>query len=307
MNRKECFLLLGANGFIGKQLTRKLSEHTPIKAYDRQFFDDFPLNDNVTCITGNLMTEADFESLLKDVTTVIHFAGMAIPSDDTGRIETEIQSDLLPTVHLLEAMRQYQVPKIVFASSAGVIYGETGDTVNTSRSRPAPACSYGIIKQTIESYLKLYARNYGIRCKIARMSNPYGMGQDVNKIQGLIPILIRNLMQNQPIHVFGDAEKMRDYIYLPDLIEGLEKVVYDESDETVFNLGFGQYHTIQEVIDLIEEKVGRQFCEIIREPERKCDLKKSLVDFDEAHRLLHWYPKVELREGIALLCQRMLG
>ena len=299
-------LILGGTGFIGKSLTNVLEKDYHIVAYGKDIPADMISSENVEYISGDLATENGYDELLMDVDVVVHLACSAVPSDDTTGIEREINENLIPTIRLLETLKGKPETRLVFASSAGTVYGETGEVVNTISSPTEPNCSYGVQKVVLEDYIKFYGRRYGLNYAIMRMSNPYGLGQDPSKVQGLIPILIRQIMNGKPVTVFGDGENLRDYIYLPELIKGIVKVIEYTGPERIFNLGLGKYYSINEVIMEIERVTGKKFISRDYIPERFCDVKKSLVDFGESHRELEWYPKVDLEQGVGLTYRQMI-
>lgn len=297
-------LILGATGFIGKALIQALSGDNTIIAYGRRSQPGWN-NGFIEYVPGNLSEEKRFAWLLEGVDVVIHLACSAVPSDDTSKIEDEIVDNIIPAVRLLEEMKNRRNIKLIYASSAGTVYGETGESVNSIISSTEPKCSYGIQKVVIENYIKFYGRRYGLNYSIIRMSNPYGIGQDPHKVQGLIPILLRHILNGQPVTVYGDGTNIRDYIYLPELIDGILKTVSYKGSQRVFNLGFGKYYSINEVINMVENITRKRFTERNELKERFCDIKKGIVDFKSSQTELGWHPHIELSEGIRLTYSAM--
>ncbi len=298
MSNTMKYLVLGANGFIGKNLLMKLAEHNTVIAFDRVFSGDFIKHRNVITCEGDFTALESFDNLLENVDCVIHLISTTVPSDITANIPLEIEKNIIPTVKLLESMVRKNVKKIIFASSAGAFYGETGDRLNTSDSAPNPYCSYGVQKAVIEQYLRFYGVRYNIDYRIMRISNPYGCGQDPKKVQGLIPIFLKRLIVSEAISIYGDGNNLRDYIYVPDLIDGIISVLNYSGNVRTFNLGLGEYYTINQVIEMIEYITGLKFTKIIHEKARFCDVVSSIVDMSTSHRELEWMPKTRLHEGI---------
>ena len=301
-------LIFGASGFIGKALTLKLVTEHKIVAFSNNPANELHNVKNIQTIIGSFTEISDFTELLSGIDCVVHLISTTAPSDNTKHIPDEIVNNIVPTVRLLEDMVSCGVKRIVFASSAGAIYGETGTLVNNIESPPNPYCSYGVQKAAIEMYLKFYGVRYGLDYRIMRISNPYGVGQNPEKMQGLIPILVRRLIDNKEISVFGDGKNMRDYIFLPELIEGIGSVLKYKGTQRIFNLGFGTYYSIYEVIKMIEEVGNKRFVAINTLNSRFCDVKQSYVDMNQCHLELNWFPKIGLKEGIALtleaFCER---
>ena len=300
-------LVLGAAGFIGKSLIKVLSEKHKVVAFDRVEAPEFEGNNNIISVVGDYASVTSFDEYLHDVDTVIHLVSTTVPCDDTAHIPDEIRDNVIPTVKLLEDMHRNGVNKIIFSSSAGAYYGETGDKINETYSLSDPCCSYGVQKAVIESYIRFYGKRYGMDYRIMRISNPYGWGQNPKKMQGLIPIFINKLLRNEPISVYGNGDNKRDYIFMPDLIDAIIKVLDYTGNCSVFNIGYGEYYTINEVISLIEEESGKQFTEISHLNSRFCDVKSSLVDMTESHKILGWKPKTNISDGIRAVYEHYIN
>ncbi|BCJ93384.1 epimerase [Anaerocolumna cellulosilytica] len=295
---KTC-LVLGAGGFIGKNLCKQLSKKYRIVAYDIFRSSDLEGIDNLEMVKGNYIETQDFTEILTGVDIVFHLISTTIPSEDTDNIEREIIENVVPTVRLLNNMVKCGVKDIIFFSSGGTIYGETGNHINQVSDKLNPICSYGVQKKTIESYLEFFGRCHDINYKIVRISNPYGIGQDPTKPQGVIPIFIYKLLNNEPITVYGDGNNERDYIYMDDLIDALLKVSEYNGEQHIFNVGSGKAHTLHDIIDIIIQKSGMNFTNIIYKDIRKCDVSKTLLDIGETESELNWVPQVDIEMGIS--------
>lgn len=295
---KKC-LILGAGGFMGKSLCRELVKDYEIVAFDRKIPEELEqIEGSIKCVEGDFVETRDFSLLLEGVDKVIHLISTTIPQEETANIDVEIMQNIVPTVRLLESMAKSGVSEIIFSSSGGTIYGETGDRANEVGDELHPICGYGVQKKVIESYLEFYGLRYGINYKIMRISNPYGIGQDPKKPQGVIPIFIYRLLHDMPITIYGDGNSERDYIYVPDLIEAFKFILEYSGDTHIFNVGSGKGHTLNEIIDIIEHKVGKQFVGIDYQEKRKCDVSKNLLNVDLTQNELNWKAEMDLERGI---------
>ncbi|WP_312833469.1 NAD-dependent epimerase/dehydratase family protein [Sedimentibacter saalensis] len=299
---KTC-LVLGAGGFIGKSLCKKLARHYKVIAFNRSTPIELEDIENIEIITGDFSSIEDFTPLLNGVNIVYHLISTTIPSEDTNHIDKEIIENIVPTVRLLECMIKRGVNEIIFASSGGTVYGESSNHINQTNDKLNPICSYGVQKKVIEGYLEFYGLYYGLNYKILRISNPYGIGQDPRKPQGVIPIFIYRLFNNEPITVFGDGNNHRDYIYMDDLIDVLIKVASYNGDHHIFNIGAGKAYSLHEIIKIIEEKSGKNFAQINYKNMRKCDVSKTLLDITETQKELGWSPNININSGIAILLE----
>lgn len=297
----KTILILGAGGFIGKNLCHHLAKNHHVIAYDLNMVPELMDQENIQLIQGNFVLEDNFTALVDNVDIIYHLISTTIPAEDTSHIVREIEQNVIPTVRLLEAVKESNVQNIIFASSGGTVYGEKGTHCNEIEDRLKPICSYGVQKKTIESYFELYGHIYNIPYRIARISNPYGLGQDPSKPQGIIPIFINRILSGQPIKVFGKGENKRDYIFVQDLLEALEQLGDYDGEQHIFNIGHGDSHSIKEIIQLIEQESGKSFVNIEYVDERKCDVSNSILDIERTKEELNWSAEKSLEDGIQFI------
>lgn len=299
-------LILGASGFIGKALTKELSKDHYVVGFDRHILSELKSLRNVKLVLGDFTKQPCFDDLLHGIDIVIHLICTTIPKDNTDTISDEIVENLVPTINLLESMVRCNVKEIIFASSAGTVYGEADNIINQSASYLNPRCGYGVLKKVTESYFQFYNLRYGINHKIMRITNPYGWGQNKKKMQGLIPILVNKLKNNEEIVIWGDGENVRDYIFMEDLVQAFCKVIKYNGNQHVFNIGYGKYYSILEVLEKVQVESRKTFTNIKYLPARFCDVKKCVIDLSESQKELNWYPKTDLNLGIRLTVEKLL-
>ncbi len=292
-------LVLGAGGFIGRELCKKLSESWKVRAFDLSDMSELRTLENVECITGNYLEIRDYGELLEGVDAVINLICTSLPKESTSQIPNEIETNLVPLAVLLENLVKYGIENYVFISSAGTVYGEGVNNGNEEGDVLNPICSYGVLKKVSESYIDFYNTRYKKNFRVVRISNLYGVGQSIYKHQGIIPIFINSILEEKPITVYGDGENRRDYIYIDDAIEGIIASIEYNGKETVFNIANGDNYTINEIIDKIEKQTGRHFIEVRHCSERLCDVKQSIINVKRAERELGWRAKTNIETGIA--------
>ena len=166
---------------------------------------------------GDFQNEKDYEIIFKEneIDVIIHLISTTVPSTSNENIIYDIHSNLVNTIKLLNMMRQYQIKNIVFPSSGGTIYG-ISKKMHKETDPAKPICSYGVIKMTIEKYLYLYKYLYGINYLILRLSNPYGKYHK-SSLQGLINVVLENILKGETIEIWGDGSVVRDYIHIEDI------------------------------------------------------------------------------------------
>lgn len=302
MTKKKNILLLGGFGFIGSNLIEELIKTDfyniivfEFKSIIQQFAD------YVTVYQGNFDNRENLEEIFKNhkIDIVVHLISTTIPATSNDEILYDINSNLISTLHLLDVMLKYDTKRIVFLSSGGTIYGDNKGQKALETHPTNPICSYGIIKLAIENYLLLYNRLQNLEYLILRISNPYGEFHNSDK-QGIINVVIKNILQNKKIIVWGDGSIVRDYIYVKDLakiiIRLFEKNIYNQT----INIGRGEGYSVNQVLEYILE-IQPNF-EIEYKQSRKCDIQKIILNTDKLNSLLT-FGFTNLKTGITLTYQ----
>lgn len=292
-------LVLGGNGFIGSNLCQELlKQNHNVRILDRSIKNNnIHYLSNVEFIEIDYVQTEDFTPYLKGIDVVFHLISTTIPSTSNENKIFDIKTNVCPTIQLLEDIIKTGHIKIVFLSSGGTVYGDTRLEVIPEEHPLNPICSYGIQKLTIEKYLQFYNHEYGLDYSIVRLSNPYGRGQDGRKGQGVVPIFLKRIINEECIHIWGDGSITRDYIHINDVVDALCKLLHYSGQKKVFNLGSGKGHTLNEIIEEISLVVQKKaFIEYL-EP-RSIDVRKNVLDISTIKRELMWKPKISLNEGI---------
>jgi UDP-glucose 4-epimerase len=201
------------------------------------------------------------------------------------------------TANVLEAVREAAVPRLVFSSTGGAIYGE-GD----GRALPlpedataAPLSPYGQSKQAAELYMALYERLYGVSSVCLRLGNVYGPRQDPLGEAGVIAIFCGLLREGGAPTVFGDGLQTRDYIYVADVVSAMLATASSTATGPV-NVGTG---IETDVLTLARElgKLGDVPFEPHFEPPRTGEVQRITIDPSRAEAL-GWRPQTSLEDGL---------
>lgn len=289
--------ILGA-GFIGQNLVRYfLKQGFDVKVLDLIICPD-EFKDKVDWMHGSFTSSQNIEEAVEDTDILFHLISSTVPGDQVDENE-EIIINVTQTNNLLRACINEGVKRVVFISSASV-YGIQKTTPIPETATTDPISSHGIQKLTIEKYLQFYQHEHGLECKIMRLSNPYGPGQDIYGRQGFIAMTIGRIIKNEPIIIRGNGESIRDYIYIDDVIEACAKMALVDSKETVYNIGSGKGHSLNQVVALIRELLGRSLW-VEYKGERLVDIPISIFDINRAKRELGVYPRYSLHEGLGIL------
>jgi UDP-glucose 4-epimerase len=294
--------IFGANGFIGRQLTRRLAERgAAIRAVSRRFDADFVrlFQDRIDFAEADLRQPLQMASALQGVKTVVQLISTSSPALRNTQPIVDLQENVLPHVLFLQQCIGMGVERFVFLSSGGTVYGPDAPLPTPEHARTSPISSHGLTKLFIEKYLEMHAYVDGMPHVILRLANPYGPSQHFNKGQGLIPAILNRHRRNLPVTIFGDGLARRDYIYIDDAIEAIVKAVMLEAPlNRAINIGSGETHTVLDVIAHIERALGvRIEKEFVAA--RPTDVGVASLDIGLAERLLGWKPVTPFALGIA--------
>jgi UDP-glucose 4-epimerase len=294
-------LVLGGGGFMGSFLCdRLLEDGHAIRIFERprvQPYRTFAAAERVEWMPGDFQSGADVAAAVAGCDAIYHFVSTTLPEGSNEDPIFDVESNLVPTLRLLERARAGAVKKVVFVSSGGTVYGTPLEVPIAEHHPNTPLVSYGIIKLTIEKYLHLYHSLHGLEYVVLRVANAFGERQRADTGQGAIAVFVDRALTRQPIEIWGDGSVTRDYIYVHDVIDAFVRALDHRGRHRIFNVGSGRGSTLNEILTAIEASVGwkveRRYL-----PARPFDVPTSVLDVRRAAEDLGWKPKVSLQEGI---------
>lgn len=298
-------LVLGANGFIGKNLTKKLAENkqNDIVAFGRfsdyktQEISAFSELDNVTVFVGDFSNRADVAAAVKNVDYVFHFISTTNPATSDREPLIDIETNMKYTVELLELCVQNGVKKVIFPSSGGTVYGDVDSSSIDELTIPKPRSPYGISKLAIENYLRYFRFNHGLDYAVYRIANPYGPGQNIQGKQGVIPIFMNLILSDRPITIYGDGSMVRDYFFIDDLVNMIASTYSLDNQHDEYNLGSGDGTSVTELIDIFEKHSGNTITRnYVDQP--SSFIHKSVLNIDRFTTEFNIAPTTSLEDGI---------
>jgi UDP-glucose 4-epimerase len=293
--------VFGGGGFIGSTIVDRLLrdgheicvfEHPRVTPYR-----EFGSSENVRWQTGDLTSVHDVTEAIDGADIVIHLVSTTLPKSSNDDPIYDVQSNLVSTLQLLNAMVARGVGKIVFISSGGTVYGDPVYLPIDEKHPTNPKVSYGISKLAIEKYLLLYQQQHGIKTNILRVANPYGERQRVETAQGAIAVFLDKALRGQAIEIWGDGTVTRDYLYVGDVAEAFARAIQYDGNESVFNISSGRGTSLNDIIGKIEDILGHPIARTYR-PGRPFDVPVSVLDNSLAQKELGWKPEVLLNAGM---------
>lgn len=300
-------LVTGGAGFIGSNLVDALLA----RGYSVRVLDNLSTgkrenlarNDLLELVVGDVADSACVRRAVQGCAAVVHLAAVASVQASVEDPLGTHQSNLVGTLNLCEAMREFGVRRVLFASSAAV-YGNNGEgeaiDENTAK---APLTPYAADKLASEYYLDFYRRQHGLEPVVFRFFNIYGPRQDPSSpYSGVISIFTERAQKGLPIAVFGDGEQTRDFVYVGDLVEVLVQAL--ESPEvmsTAVNVGLNRATSLNDLLAAISDVLGGLPL-VSYQAARSGDIRHSRAN---NARLLARYrlpePPTSMREGLAKL------
>ena len=259
---------------------------------------------------------------------VFHFAAQVAVTtslDDPGH---DFSVNARGTLNLLEALREQEEPPPLVYTSTNKVYGGLDDIrLTATRGRYEPAdenvrhrgiserrrldfhSPYGCSKGTADQYVTDYARSFGMRTAVFRMSCIYGPHQFGNEDQGWVAHFLIRAIEGRPITLYGDGKQVRDALFVEDLVDAflLAQQHMPSISGRAFNIGGGPSNTISllELLDGIAELHGRR-PDVAYHGWRVGDQRYYVSDTTEFSRATGWAPKVDVATGVRALYEWLL-
>jgi UDP-glucuronate 4-epimerase len=257
----------------------------------------------------------DFRYLLQDLTfpgglgddyppvdLIVHLAAHAKVHELVREPRRALENAVM-TFNVLEYCRQNDLP-LVFSSTREV-YGdvhrfeEYGEATADFAYTESP---YSASKIAAEAMIYAYARCYGLRYLVFRFSNVYGRyDNDLSRMVRVLPLFIHRMLRDEPITVYGGADKTLDFTHVDDCVDGLMRGIEALATDTVrnetINLAFGEGNTLVRAAELIAGELDIE-PQISFTPSLLGEVTHYVADIRKARDLLGWQPRVPLDEGI---------
>jgi len=300
-------LVTGGAGFIGSHLVEQLlaAKHYVVVLDDfNDFYDPQIKHANIAGFASEVtvchvdLRESDSVRAVfhrEKVDAIVHLAARAGVRPSIQHPRLYYDTNVIGTLHLLEAARVAGVERFIFASSSSV-YGAS-KTIPFSEDQPLSQTlsPYGATKIAGEFLCSTYSHLYRMRVVALRYFTVYGPRQRPDLA---IHQFIRRIYTGQPIDQFGNGSTRRDYTYIDDIIQGtMAAFDYRGPLYDVFNLGENQTVQLKDLISAIENALGKQ-AKINELPEQPGDMPRTYADISKARKLLNYNPTTKLSEGL---------
>lgn len=269
-------LIFGGNGFIGTNLSRCLLE----KGFSVYSFDiKKPIHpiEGVKYIEGNFFNDEDMYNALRDKDMIVHAVCTINPGNSNSLYMNGYSNDFVQSIKVFEhAITNKQ--RLLFLSSGGTVYGEHNKLPINEDALPCPINHYGSLKLCLENVIKTFNNQSSWKLRIARISNPYGPGQDYNKGVGFIDAAVKKAINYEKLEIWGNGEIVRDYIYIDDVCNCLLDILLYDGDFDIFNVSSSVGNSQKDIVKLIRS-FGYKL-DVSYKDKRTIDVNKIILDND---------------------------
>lgn len=281
--------VVGGRGYLGRHLSVLLNEHVcGFWVVGRQPLPEappFPYRSSVP----------DLRASVAGAGTVVHLATLTTPSVGESDRHLDVENVQF-TVDLIEACVQEKVRHLIFSSSGGTIYGDTGDRPARESDPVSPSCSYAVGKLAGEHYFRLAAQARGLKVTVLRISNTYGGSQMTKGRQGVVSYLLGRLEEDKEITLLGDT--IRDYVHIEDVARAFDLAIrHPPEGYEIYNISTGIGTKLVDLATRLHELWGKAPALKVGE-KRTFDLSYSVLDNSKVRTGLNWAPEISLDEGL---------
>lgn len=326
-------LVTGGAGFVGSNLAhRLLGAKVPVLLFDnlsrpgvehnlQWLKDEHPRGLEVQL--GDIRDADAVTDAVARCSRVFHFAAQVAVTTSLTDPREDFTINALGTLNVLEAVRAQASPPPVFMTSTNKVYGELNDVELVLRAKQYRPVSeavaahgigetrpldfhspYGCSKGTADQYVRDYARSYGLKTVVFRMSCIYGQRQFGTEDQGWVAHFLMRARDGQKITLYGDGHQVRDILYIDDLVDAFLAAdrAIDRIAGQAFNIGGGPGNVISllDLIDAIERLSGAR-PPLERQAWRTGDQRYYVSDTRRFREAVGWQPKIDTASGIARL------
>lgn len=326
-------LITGGCGFIGCNLADRLAERGDnVLVLDNLARAGVRENaqwlksrhrDRVAVTIADIREPIPVIDAVREARAVLHLAAQVAVTDSVSDPASDFEINARGTLNVLEAVRLHNPPAPVIFASTNKVYGRLIDdsAITLSGRRYVPTSDglaggvseetpldfyspYGCSKGTADQYVHDYARVFGLRTVVMRMSCIYGPRQFGTEDQGWIAHFLLSAIRGNPLTIYGDGKQVRDALHVSDAVNAwlaaLDRIELVRG--RVFNLGGGPRNAISllELIDQIGELTGRDVAYSFADW-RPGDQPWYVTDTSALSAALGWAPQVGLAEGLRSL------
>jgi dTDP-glucose 4,6-dehydratase len=246
-------------------------------------------------LQGDICDRGAVEEAMVGVEAVVHFAAEShVDRSITGAADF-VLTNVLGTQTLLEAARQAGVRRLVHVSTDEV-YGSIAAGSWPETHPPEPNSPYSASKAGSDLMARAYARTYGLDVCVTRCSNNYGPYQFPEKV---IPLFVTNLVDGDPVPLYGDGGNVRDWLHVDDHCRGIQLVLDGGRSGEIYNIGGGTELSNRELTERLLAACGADWSRVELVPDRLGHDRRYSVDISKISSELGYAPRIDFDLGLA--------
>ena len=290
-------LVTGAAGFIGSTYVRLVADEHDVVVLDKLTYagrrDNLP--EGVPLVVGAIEDPVVVREVMEGVDAVVNFAAESHVDRSIADQDVFASTHVIGTGVLLDAVRELGVPRYLQVSTDEV-YGSIASGSFTEESPLDPSSPYSATKAAGDLLVSAHAHTYGIEAVICRGSNNYGPRQYPEK---LIPLVVLNALNGDPLPVYGDGRQVRNWLYVEDFARAIDLVLDRGRPGEVYNVGGPSEAENIDVVRRILELTGRDESLIEYVTDRPGHDRRYSLSSDKLKTELGWAPQMEWDDGLA--------
>ena len=302
-------LVIGGLGFIGSNLTRRLvslgagvSVLTPARERHAALVSELESH-GVGVIEGDLRDHSLVSRLVAGQSVVFNLSGQSGALRSMEEPWSDLDVNCRGTLVLLDALRHVNPGAKVIAVGSRLEYGRPESMPADELAMGEPLSVHAIHKRTVEQYLRLYRRLFGLRFAIARVTNPYGPGQPVGRTAyGIINRFIHLAIADQTLTLYGEGRQLRDYIHVDDVVSALLALAASPaSDGGAYNVASGTGTAMADLAAMVIDLAGAGRIAHVEWPPLAAQVEAGdfVASIARIGRDIGWVPAIDLRDGLA--------
>ena len=306
-------LITGAAGFIGSHLAERLVQqgHNIIGLdnfdpfYDRSVKESnlaaLRNSSNFQLVEGDIRNAEQVDGVLTqaNIEMIIHLAAKAGVRPSIQDPITYQDVNINGTMVLLEAARNHNVKKFIFASSSSIYGNNEKVPFSETDNVDYPISPYAATKKAGELLCHTYHHLYEIQINCLRFFTVYGPRQRPDLA---IHKFARLIEAGKPIPVFGDGSMARDFTYIDDILDGILAALNHWTGYRIYNLGESRPYRLDRLIRELETALDKKAL-IDRQPVPPGDVRQTFADVTRAKTELGYNPQTDLPEGLKTFVQ----
>lgn len=298
-------LVTGGAGFIGSHVAKWLLHdgHTVVVLDDLSGGNLSNVPPQATFVEGSITNTTLIEQLFEAETFdyVYHLAAYAAENLSHFIRHYNYTNNLIGSINLINQSIIHQIKCFVFTSSIAVYGANTPPMIETMT--PHPEDPYGIAKYAIEMDLETAHAQFGLNSIIFRPHNVYGEGQNIgDKYRNVIGIFMNQLLQGQPLTVFGSGEQTRAFTYIDDVAPIIARSVeYQQTYNQRFNIGGSQPYTVNQLAHMVGQVMGLE--PSITHLTARNEVVHTYASHDKLHQYFNPPAPVGLQQGLTKMAE----